>query len=146
MVIGVIGENFSGKSTLASALKKTIGAEIFTGKDYLRMAKSEREAEQAFRAKLQDALVGAHIVYVISEAEHVKLLPDGAIRILVQADIETIKTRFKNRMHGNLPPPVEQMLLRKHGMFDDGLYDYRFDGVSGDCAALCAAIRDRLSC
>lgn len=39
MVIGIIGENCSGKSTLAEEIKKTIGAEIITGKDYLRMAK-----------------------------------------------------------------------------------------------------------
>ena len=43
MVYGIIGENCSGKSTLAEEIKKTIGAEIITGKDYLRMAKSERD-------------------------------------------------------------------------------------------------------
>ena len=44
MVIGIIGENCSGKSTLAEAIQKDIHAEIVTGKDYLRMAKSESEA------------------------------------------------------------------------------------------------------
>ena len=53
------------------------------------------------------------------------------------ADIETIKERFKARMHGNLPAPVAQMLERKHGIFDGEVYDYRFDGVNGDAAALC---------
>ena len=41
MVIGIIGENCSGKSTLASEIEKAIHAEIMTGKDYIRMAKSE---------------------------------------------------------------------------------------------------------
>ncbi len=44
MVIGIIGENCSGKSTLAEQIKNTIGAEIITGKDYLRMAKAESDA------------------------------------------------------------------------------------------------------
>ena len=64
MVIGIIGENCSGKSTLAEEIKKTVGAEIITGKDYLRMAKSESEAAALFRAKLAAALTGEHIIYV----------------------------------------------------------------------------------
>ena len=136
-VIGIIGENCSGKSTLAEAIQKGIHAEIVTGKDYLRMAKSESEADALFRKKLADAVSGANIIYVISEPEQIKLLPDGAVRILVYADIETIKERFKARMHGNLPAPVAQMLERKHGIFDGEVYDYRFDGVNGDAAALC---------
>ena len=44
MLIGIIGENCSGKSTLANAVKASLGAEVITGKDYLRMAKSEAEA------------------------------------------------------------------------------------------------------
>ena len=49
MVIGIIGENCSGKSTLATYIRDTIGAEIITGKDYLRMAKSEPEARKLFQ-------------------------------------------------------------------------------------------------
>ena len=143
MLIGIIGENCSGKSTLASAIKKEIGAEVITGKDYLRMAKSESEAVALFKERLLKAVSGENIIYVISESEHIKLLPDGAIRILVYADIDTIKERFKARMHGNLPVPVAQMLEKKHGIFDDGTYDYRLDGVNGDAAALCAQLRDR---
>lgn len=39
MVIGLIGENCSGKSTLANNIKKHFGAEVITGKDYLRMGR-----------------------------------------------------------------------------------------------------------
>ena len=145
MVIGIIGENCSGKSTLAEEIKNAIGAEIITGKDYLRMAKSDSEAELLFRAKLKDAAAGENVIYVISEKEHIGLLPDGAVRILVKTDIETIKERFKARMHGNLPAPVEQMLIRKHGMFDDGTYDYQFDGGSGDTSEICSDIKSRLN-
>ena len=144
MVIGIIGENCSGKSTLAEQLKKTIGAEIITGKDYLRMAKSESEAEALFREKLNSAVAGENVIYVISEKEHMRLLPDGAVRILVKADINTIKERFKMRMHGNLPAPVEQMLERKHGMFDSGIYDFQFDGTSEDFSEICGMIEARI--
>ena len=67
MVIGIIGENCSGKSTLAEAIKKEINAEVITGKDYLRMARSESEAVALFKAKLLKAVSGENIVYVISE-------------------------------------------------------------------------------
>jgi len=137
MVIGLIGENCSGKSTLAEKMKDTFGAEIVTGKDYLRMAKSEDEAKRLFQEKLKAAVNGDHMIYVISEPDHLALLPEGAIRILVSADLDTIKDRFRARMHGVLPAPVERMLEKKHGMFDNGIYDYRFDGVSGNAGPLC---------
>ncbi len=137
MVIGIIGENCSGKSTLANRMKDAFGAEIITGKDYLRMAKSEYEARRLFREKLEKSVAGDHVIYVISDSDQLALLPDDAIRILVSADLDTIKERFKARMHGVLPGPVERMLESKHGLFDKGTYDYRFDGVSGNAAALC---------
>ncbi|MBE7005148.1 MAG: hypothetical protein E7425_12900 [Ruminococcaceae bacterium] len=141
MVIGVIGENCSGKSTLAEKIRQSLGGEIVSGKDYLRLAKSESEAECSFREKLRQAAAGENLIYVIAEPEQVNLLPGGAVKILVSADLDTIKERFRTRMHGNLPAPVAQMLEKKHGMFDGGTYDYRFDGVSGDAASLCAELK-----
>ena len=142
MVIGIIGENCSGKSTLAEMIKAELGAEIITGKDYLRMAKSESEAVSLFREKLRRAVSGDNIIYMIFDPEHVKLLPDGAIRILVTADLETIKERFRARMRGNLPAPVALMLERKQGMFDSGEYDYRFDGATGDAKSFCEVLKN----
>ena len=144
MVIGIIGENCSGKSTLAGEIKKALGGEVITGKDYLRMAKSEEEAASLFRKKLDQALTSGTILYVISDMEQLRLLPKESVRILVSADLDTIKERFRTRMHGNLPGPVAQMLERKHGMFDAGTYDHRFDGVRGDAAALCELLKSRL--
>ena len=86
-----------------------------------------------WRVMLLDSRMGIHDVNV--------LLPENAVRILVSADIDTIKERFKARMHGNLPAPVAQMLEKKHGIFDAGSYDYRFDGVHGDAAALCEELK-----
>ena len=141
MVFGIIGENCTGKSTLAEKIRTAFGAEIVTGKDYLRMAKSEGEAVSLFREKLRRAVAGDNIIYVIADPEHVKLLPDGAVRILVTADLETIKERFSARMRGNLPAPVVLMLERKHGTFDAGEYEYRFDGAEGDAEAFCEVLK-----
>ena len=143
MVIGIIGESCAGKSTLAEAIRAEIGAEIVTGKDYLRMARSEGAARARFSEKLRGAVAGDNVIYVISEPEHLQLLPDGAIRILVSADIDTIKARFAARMRGSLPAPVAEMLEKKHGMFDGGDYDYRCDGAAGDAARLCGALKAR---
>lgn len=144
MVIGIIGENCSGKSTLARRIRSEVGGEILSGKDYLRMARTEGEALKRFQEKLRDAVEGDTVIYVISEPEQAGLLPDRAVRILVSADLDTIRERFRMRMHGNLPAPVAQMLERKHGIFDAGTYDYRYDGAAGDAAALCEALKGRL--
>ncbi|MDD7771228.1 MAG: hypothetical protein PT958_00460 [Firmicutes bacterium] len=100
MVIGIIGESCTGKSTLADKLKSLLGAEVYTGKDYLRLAKNEAIAKKLFQKKLDDAVSGAHIVYVISEKEHLPLLPDGAFRVLVTADLDVFKERFAQRSMG----------------------------------------------
>ena len=144
MVIGIIGENCAGKSTLADALRVELGAAIITGKDYLRMTKSESDATALFMRRLTAALTGEHILYIISEKELLALLPDGAMRILVTDDLATIKERFKARMHGALPRPVELMLERRHGMFDSEPVDLRFVSGVDDPAVCCAAVRARL--
>jgi len=46
-------------------------------------------------------------------------LPEGTKRIVVTADLNTIKKRFSMRTGGVLPPAVEKMLEAKHGMFDN---------------------------
>lgn len=140
MLIAIIGENCTGKSTLAKVLAAKLRAETVSGKDWLRMAKSESEALSLFKKKLQAAVHGENLIYVISETEPLSWLPEGTDRILVTADLETIKQRFRARLHGNLPAPVERMLEQKHGMFDHGQYDFRFDGGSGDTQEFCDAI------
>ena len=118
MVIGIIGESCVGKSTLAQRLKEELGAEVITGRDYLRLAKSEAAAKNLFEKQLDEALTGKHLVYVISEREHLALLPDGSLRVLMTDDLPLILERFGMRMRGQLPEPVKQMLEKKHGIFD----------------------------
>ena len=130
MVIGVFGESCTGKSTLAEKIAASLPCEIYTGKDYLRLAKNEAIAKKLFQKKLAEAVNGKSIIYVISEKEHLSLLPEGALRILVTADLERIKSRFAQRMRGNLPAPVASMLETKHGCFDADPHDIHV--VSGE--------------
>lgn len=130
MLIGIFGESCTGKSTLAREIAKLFPCEVFTGKDYLRLAKNENIAKTLFQKKLVSATNGETIIYVISEKEHLSLLPEGALRILVTADLELIKTRFVGRMGGALPPPVATMLEKKHGAFHNEPHDIHV--ISGE--------------
>ena len=141
MVIGILGENCAGKSTLEDAIRDKLSAEVITGKDYLRLAKSEAEATALFKEKLAQTPDDKTVVYVISEKEQLSLLPETAVRVLVKADLDAIKERFRARMRGNLPAPVAQMLERKHGMFDGERHDLIYDGVAGDPNAVCESLK-----
>ena len=124
MVIALFGDSCTGKSTIAAALAPSLSAEVFSGKDYLKLAKSESMAEET-------------ILYVISEKDQLALLPEGCVRVLVTAGLATIKERFAARMHGNLPAPVAAMLERKYGRFETEAHDLRVDtdAVSAEEAA-----------
>lgn len=140
MLIAIFGESCVGKSTLASLLQQKLGAEVFTGKDYLRLAKNEAIAQTLFRKKLASAVEGEHMIYVISEREHLELLPAGAVRVLMTADLQLILERFALRMHGNLPAPVKMMLEKKHGIFGHECCDYHVhnsENTDEICRAIC---------
>ena len=144
MVIGIIGESCTGKSTLAEKISASFPCEVFTGKDYLRLAKNENIAKILFQKKLAAAVHGENIIYVISEKEHLPLLPEGALRILVTADLETIKARFAQRMHGNLPAPVAAMLEKKHGCFDAEPHDLHVISGETDLDAIVKEVTQKL--
>lgn len=140
MLIAIFGESCTGKSTLAEHLKTALKAEVYSGKDYLRLAKNETIAKKLFEKKLAEAVNGGHLIYVLAEKELLSLIPTGAVRILVTAGLDTIKERFSRRMGGMLPPPVAAMLERKHGTFDTEPHDYHMISGETDSEALCAQI------
>ena len=119
MLIAIIGENCVGKTTLANKINEKFGGRIYSGKDYLRLEKNPSMAEESFKGILKSAVQGENIIYLITEQEHLRLLPEGTFKIVLTAELKTIKLRFKERMRGNLPMPVEKMLEAKHGMYDD---------------------------
>lgn len=118
MVIGIFGESCVGKSSFAAELKEALHAEVFTGKDFLRLAKNEAIAAKLFQQRLETAQHGKNLIYVISEREHLAFLPEDTVRVLMTADLDLILERFAARMHGNHPEPVRTMLVKKHGIFD----------------------------
>lgn len=120
MVIGIFGESCTGKSTIANEIAKRLGATIYSGKDYIRLAKNENEAKKQFIKLLQQNINSdQNIIYVISEREHLDFLPPQSIRILVTASLDIIKERFAKRTNGKLSPPIALMLEKKHGCFDN---------------------------
>lgn len=140
MVIGIFGESCTGKSTLAEKLKEKISCEVYTGKDFIRLAKNEQIAKKLFEKKLHEAVKGENIIYVISEKEHLSFLPEGAFRVLVTADIALIRERFAQRMRGVLPPPVQMMLEKKHGCFDQEKCDIHMLSGKDDVDDIAARI------
>ena len=128
MLIAIIGENCVGKSALANKLNEILNAKIFSGKDYLRLEKNPSAAAETFKAMLKTSVTGDHLIYLITEKEHLALLPEGAFKIVLTGELEAIKERFKARMRGNLPLPVEKMLESRHGMYDNLECDMKLDG------------------
>ena len=113
---------------IANKINEKFGAKIYSGKDYLRLEKNPSAAMETFKATLKASLEGNNIIYLITEKEHIQFLPEGAFRIVLTAELEVIKERFKARMRGNLPLPVEKMLEAKHGMYDALDCNIKLDG------------------
>ena len=109
-------------------INEKLGATIYAGKDYLRLEKNPSAAAETFKATLKASLKGNNIIYLITEKEHIQLIPEGAFRIVLSAELDVIKERFKARMRGNLPIPVEKMLEAKHGMYDALDCNIKLDG------------------
>lgn len=128
MLIAIIGENCVGKSTLANKLNEKLQTKVYAGKDYLRLEKNPSVAQETFKRMLKEAVTGEDILYLITEKEHLSLLPEGAFRIVLTAQLDVIKERFKERMRGNLPLPLEKMLEAKHGIYDDLACELKLDG------------------
>ena len=145
MVIALIGESCTGKSSAAEYIKEKLNAEVYSGKDYLRLAKNRDEAKRLFSAMLYKA--GGkepNIIYVIAEKEDLTLLPEKAFKVLFEASIETIKARFSERMNGNMPPPVAAMLERKHGMFGGVSCDMTVKSDSEEAGVIADKILKRI--
>ena len=94
----------------------------------MRLEKNPSAAAETFKATLKASLKGNNIIYLITEKEHIQLIPEGAFRIVLSAELDVIKERFKARMRGNLPMPVEKMLEAKHGMYDSLDCNLKLDG------------------
>lgn len=125
MVICIFGESCTGKTTLANAIHQRSGATIYTGKDYLRLAKNAGEAREKFKALLASAAETDDVtIYVVTEQDMLSLLPPNCTRVLVTEELPVIKERFARRTGGTLPAGVAAMLEKKHGCFDRESHDF----------------------
>ena len=133
MLFVFMGQSCTGKSAAASALQKLTDAEVFTGKDYLRMGSSEHMAWQNFSNRLAcaagDKGTSKSVIYVLTETNDLRRLSmaDDAVKVKFTASIDTIRSRFARRMNGNLPPPVGKMLDRQFEAWKDAEADLLID-------------------
>ncbi len=142
------GPSCSGKSTAARLVAKENGADIWTGKDYLRLAKHEPDALKAFVELLQQANEPtsektAPIIYVMTDPpesvpEIAALTPQ--VRISFTASLETLTTRFAPRTGGTTPPPVVKMLGKAKEKMDCCQADYSFDSDEESVEAIVGVI------
>lgn len=124
MILCFMGASCTGKSTAAEEINKLLNGKIYSGKDYMRLAKNKEEAEKAFQTILE---AGQHseeyLIYVISENEDLKLIPENTYKVLFTTELDIMKERFAKRMNGNLPAPVGMMLERKANLWKEQKYD-----------------------
>lgn len=129
-----MGQSCTGKSTVVNKVKELKDVEVFVGKDYLRMAKNESEAWHLFYEKLSNAasnkdLSEGTIIYVITEKAQLDRAIDikGSYKVKFIAPLDTIKSRFAQRMHGKLPSPVEKMLEKQYEQWESIKGDMNVD-------------------
>lgn len=128
-----MGQSCTGKSTIAAKMKEYTNAEVFTGKDYLRMAKDESQAWNLFYEKLSSAAYKESsretIIYLITEHSQLEKIMDieGSCKVKFTAALDTIKLRFSQRLHGNLPAPVESMLEKQYEEWKSIIGDINVD-------------------
>lgn len=119
MLIALIGENCTGKTYLSNMLKQKLGATVYVGNEYLRLASRENDSRQRFSRLLEEASSSPEsVIYLINEMPQLSLLPEKCIRVLVTAPMEDIESRFAARMNGILPSAVAYTLRKNHGLFD----------------------------
>lgn len=134
-----MGQSCTGKSTMVDKVKELIDIKIYTGKDYLRMAKSESEAWDLFYEKLVNAASDKDssktpIIYLITEKDQLDKIIDieGSYKVKFSASIDTIKSRFAQRMNGRLPQPVEIMLNNQYKEWENIKGDIEVDTTIED--------------
>lgn len=129
-----MGQSCTGKSTVANKLKELIDVEVFAGKDYLRLAKNENEAWRLFYDKLSNAALNKDsskeiVIYLITEKKQFNKISsiEDSYKVKFTASLDTIKSRFAQRMHGKLPQPVEKMLEKQYEEWENIKGDMNVD-------------------
>jgi cytidylate kinase len=111
MVIALFGASCTGKTSAAEILASKLGARVFYGKEYLKLAKNNIEAGKAFKKVLNDS--PENIIYVISDLEDYQFVPESAYKVRFSASLETMKDRFVKRINSPVSDPIVKMLQKK---------------------------------
>lgn len=134
MLFIFMGQSCTWKSTVADKLKELMDVEVFAGKDYLRLAKNENEAWKLFYEKLSNAALNKKsckekVIYIITQKEQLDRLStiDGSYKIKFVASLDIIKSRFAQRMRGNLPQSIEKMLEKQYAEWENVNSDMTVD-------------------
>jgi hypothetical protein len=128
MLLCFMGVSCSGKSSAADSAAKKTDAKVFTGKDYLKLAKNSLDAQKAYKELLAKSVgTETNVIAVISEIEDLALIPAGAFKVLFVTEPNIMKQRFAQRMRGSLPPAVETMLERKAAAWNGQPYDMKVE-------------------
>lgn len=141
MLYVFMGQSCTGKSTVVDKVKEIIDVEVFSGKDYLKMAKSENEAWKIFYEKLSTAASskessGANIAYLITEKDQLDRINEieGILKVKFTASLDTIKERFSQRLRGNMPQAIENMIERQYNEWDSIIGDINIDTTDNSSA------------
>ena len=105
MLLCFMGASCTGKSTAADEMIKTINGKVYSGKDYLKIAKNKEDAEKAFKSILEESKNGGdNIIYVVSEIEDLILVPEKTFRVLfiTELDIMNSKTNYLGTISKNM--------------------------------------------
>lgn len=119
MLLILMGASCTGKSSAAECISKEKNLRVFTGKDYLRLGRSESEARKKFDEMLKEASSSREwtersLLYIITDISDIdKIKSEHAVRVLFTADTALVKERFSRRMNGHLPKPLEMMLEKQ---------------------------------
>lgn len=94
-----VGPSCSGKSTTAEIAGKRTGAQIYSGKDYLRLAKAEGEAWRISQEKMVEAAGHGKeesLIFLCTDKELFDRLSlqEGFFTVRFTAAPEDIKRRF----------------------------------------------------
>ena len=114
-----MGPGCSGKSTAADRIRERTGAEVFSGKDYFRLAKNEKEAWRLFHDRLIHAASKNSseetVLYLVTESAQLERVLDikDTRKVSFSASFDVIKERFSRRMNGKMPEPVAKMLAKQ---------------------------------
>jgi nicotinamide riboside kinase len=128
MLYCFMGASCTGKSSAAESAAKKTGAKVYTGKDYLKLAKNAADAQKVYKELLEQSVLGeANVIAVISETEDLALVPKGAFKVLFVTEPDIMKQRFSQRMNGHLPPAVETMLERKAAAWGGQSFDMKIE-------------------